>query len=243
MEALSEIHEAIAYRNSILQVDPNHRFCRQVFQLDEYGEFYRLGTPEAKTAGKEAIISLLQSGAGLSSETGKGISLTLMAQNPYVSQLGLFRPDLANACIIIVGEKNIRLFLDSDSANHGLDEDDLDRLNSELKIFKEASRIASGKVSKEAESRGEDIGLAVRRCQENYYSLIVPSKGGLPPIILYNPKPGEFTNGLIKGSGLTQNPSCPDCKTPSIRRKGKSDRYYCSNQACKRQTFTWKELA
>lgn len=243
MEALGNIHQAIAYRNSILQVSPNHRFPRQVFQLDEYGEFYRLGTPEEKSVGKEAVISLLQRGAGLSSETGKGISLTLIAQNPYVSQLGLFRPDLANACIIIVGEKNIRLFLDSDPGNHGLDEDDLDRLKSELKIFKEASRIASDKASKEAQGRGEDIGLAVRKCQENYYSLIIPSKGGLPPIIVYNPKPGEFTNGLIKGSESTAKPSCPDCKTTSDRRKGTSERYYCDNKVCKRQTFTWKGLA
>jgi hypothetical protein len=68
----------------------------------------------------------------------------------------------------------------------------------ELKLFKEASRVASDKAKQLADSKGEDAGLAVRKCAENYYSLIVPSKGGLPPVIVYNPKPGEFTNGLIK---------------------------------------------
>jgi cell division protein FtsB len=243
MEALGDIHKAIESRNEILQINPNHRFPRQVFQLDEYGEYYRLGNEDERKVGKDAIISLIQSGAGLSSETGKGIYLTLIAQNPYVSQLGLFRPDLAGACLIIVGEKNIRLFLDSDPANHGLDEEDLERLKGELKIFKEASRIASEKVAKETEKRGEDVGIAVRKCPENYYSLIIPSKGGLPPVIIYNPKPGEFTNGLIKDTKAEVKPTCPDCSTLSERRKGKSDRYYCDNQACQRQTFTWKGLA
>lgn len=35
MESLGDIHEAIEQRNQILQVNPNHRFSRQVFQLDE----------------------------------------------------------------------------------------------------------------------------------------------------------------------------------------------------------------
>lgn len=242
-QSLSLIHEAIEQRNQILQVNPNHQFPRQIFQLDEYGEYYRLGSEEEKKAGKNAIISLMQSGAGLSSETGKGVSLTLMAQNPYVSLLGLNRPDLANACIIIVGEKNIRLFLDSDTGNHGLDEDDLERLRSELKLFKEASRIASEKEKQLAESKGEDAGLAVRRCSENYYSLIVPSKGGLPPVIVYNPKPGEFTNGLIKEvKKLEYKATCPDCETVSNRKRSGSDRYHCDNKACKRKTFTWREV-
>ncbi len=242
MEALGVIHNTIEERNQILQVNPNHRFPRQVFQLDEYGEYYRLGNEGEKKTGKDAVISLLQRGAGLSSETGKGISLTLIAQNPYVSLLGLNKPDFANTCIIIVGEKNIRLFLDSDSANHGLDEDDLGRLKEELKLFKEASRVASGKAAKEAESKGEDVGVAIRRCLENYYSLVIPSKGGLPPIILYNPKPGEFTNGFMQGSNVVDNPSCPDCQTVSTRSRKGSNRYYCDNQACKRQTFTWKGM-
>jgi len=243
MQSLTLIHEAIEQRNQILQANPNHKFPRQVFQLDEYGEYYRLGNEDEKKAGKNAIISLLQSGAGLSSETGKGVSLTLMAQNPYVSLLGLNRPDLAAACIIIVGEKNIRLFLDSDKANHGLDEDDLERLIGELKLFKEASRIASDKAKQLAESKGEDAGLSIRKCAENYYSLIVPSKGGLPPVIVYNPKPGEFTNRLIELTKQEKKPTCPSCKTESNRRKGSSNRYYCDNQVCQQQTFTWKGLA
>jgi hypothetical protein len=242
MKALGMIHDAIEERNQILEVNPNHKFPRQIFQLDEYGEYYRLGDGDEKKIGKDAVISLLQRGAGLSSETGKGISLTLIAQNPYVSLLGLNKPDFANTCIIIVGEKNIRLFLDSDSANHGLDEDDLARLKEELKLFKEASRIASGKAAKEADSKGEDVGLAIRRCPENYYSLVIPSKGGLPPIILYNPKPGEFTNGFMQRTTVVDNPSCPDCQTVSNRSRKGSNRYYCDNQACKRQTFTWKGM-
>lgn len=242
MQALGAIHEAIEHRNQILQVNPNHKFPRLVFQLDEYGEYFRLGQDEEKKAGKDAVITLLQRGAGLSSETGKGISLTLIAQNPYVSLLGLNKPDFANTCLVVVGEKNIRLFLDSDPANHGLDEDDLERLKGELKIFKEASRIASEKVAKEAESRSEEIGIAVRKCQENYYSLIIPSKGGLPPVIVYNPRPGEFTNGLMSGGRSEAKPTCPDCETPSNRRKGNSDRYYCDHQVCQRKTFTWKGL-
>jgi len=242
MQSLGVIHNTIEERNQILQVNPNHRFPRQVFQLDEYGEYYRLGDQDEKKIGKDAVISLLQRGAGLSSETGKGISLTLIAQNPYVSLLGLNKPDFANTCIIIVGEKNIRLFLDSDSANHGLDEDDLGRLKEELKLFKEASRIASGKAAKEADSKGEDVGVAIRRCLENYYSLVIPSKGGLPPIILYNPKPGEFTNGFMQATTVVENPSCPDCQTVSNRSRKGSNRYYCDNQACKRQTFTWKGM-
>jgi hypothetical protein len=240
MQALDLIHEAIEIRNEILKFDPNHRFNRQIFQLDEYGEYFRLGSEEERKAGKNAIISLMQSGAGLSSETGKGISLTLIAQNPYVSQLGLFRPDLAAACIIIVGEKNIRLFLDSDKANHGLDEDDLERLTGELKLFKEASRIASDKAKKIAELQGDDARLAVRRCPENYYSLIVPSKGGLPPVIVYNPKPGEFTNGLIKTVKTESKPTCPKCQTVSTRKKGNQGRYYCDNQACSQKALMRK---
>jgi hypothetical protein len=243
MQALGAIHNAIEERNQILQVNPNHRFPRQTFQLDEYGEYYRLGNEEEKKTGKDAVITLLQRGAGLSSETGKGVSLTLIAQNPYVSLLGLNKPDFANTCIIIVGEKNIRLFLESDPANHGLDEDDLERLRGELKLFKEASRVASEKAAKQAKTNDEDIGVAIRKCPENYYSLVVPSKGGLPPVIIYNPKPGEFTNGFMQESKAAEKPSCPDCKTVSDRRKGSSSRYYCGNQACQRQTFTWKGLS
>ncbi len=243
MQALGDIHEAIEQRNQILGVNPDYRFPRLIFQLDEYGEYFRLGQEDEKKAGKEAIISLLQRGAGLSSETGKGISLTLIAQNPYVSLLGLNKPDFANACIVIVGEKNIRLFIESDPANHGLDEEDLWRLKGELKIFKEASRIASEKAAREAEKSGVDVALAIRKCPENYYSLIIPSKGGLPPVIVYNPKPGKFTNGLMKAEKVIEKPTCPDCSTPSERRKGNSERYYCDNRECKRQTFTWKGLA
>jgi hypothetical protein len=70
----------------------------------------------------------------------------------------------------------------------------------ELKMFKEASRIACDKGKQLVEFKGEDAGLAVRKCAENYYSLIVPSKGGLPPVIVYNPKPGEFTNRVDQES-------------------------------------------
>jgi hypothetical protein len=223
-------------------VNPNHEFPRQVFQLDEYGEYYRLGTPEEKSKGKEAVISLLQRGAGLSSETGMGISLTLIAQNPYVSLLGLNKPDFANACIIIVGEKNIRLFLDSDPANHGLDSDDLERLKAELKVFKDASRLACEQAAEKAKANGESVPLAIRKCPENYYSLIVPSKGGLPPVIVYNPKPGEFTNGLVVNTTRQEKPTCPVCNTPSERFRKGTNRYYCDNEVCGRKTFTWKGL-
>lgn len=243
-ESLDDIHAAIENRNQLLQVNPNRRFPRSIFQLDEYGEYYRLGDEVDRKAGRAAVISLFQTGAGLSSETGKGIGLTLIAQNPLVSQNGLNRPDLANACIVIVGDKNIGLFLSTDRDNHGLDEDDLDRLKHELKIFKAASRVASQKALEEAEVKGEDGAIAVRKCPENYYSLVIPSKAGLPPIILYNPLPGEFTNVLtqpqIELEAEVKKPTCPDCNGTEVKQRGQSDRYYCQNTACARQTFTWK---
>jgi hypothetical protein len=246
MEAICGVHEEIENRNLLLQVNPNKDFVREVFQWDEYGEFYRLSSEEEKKAGKKAVISLLQTGAGLSSQTGKGLSLTLIAQNPYVSTLGLLRPDLANTCIVIVGDKNIRLFLHSKADNHGLDEDDLARLKHELSIFKEASRTASAKAHRTALEQEKDAAIALRRCPENYYSLIVPSKAGLQPIILYNPKPGEFTN-LVNGSRAEPQtvsiPTCHACKTTDVRKFGKKgDRYQCLNPDCTVNTFTWKGL-
>jgi hypothetical protein len=165
-----------------------------------------------------------------------------IAQNPYVSLLGLNKPDFANACIIIVGEKNIRLFLDSDPANHGLDSDDLERLKAELKVFKDASRLACEQAAEKAKANGESVPFAIRKCSENYYSLIVPSKGGLPPVIVYNPKPGEFTNGLVVNTNREEKPTCPVCNTPSNRFRKGTNRYYCDNDSCGRKTFTWKGL-
>jgi hypothetical protein len=220
--AICGIHEEIEQRNLLLQVNPNQDFCREMHQWDEYGEFYRLSSDEEKKEGKKAVISLLQTGGGLSSETGNGLSLTLMAQNPYVSTLGLLRPDLANACIIVVAEKNIRLFLDSAADNHGLDTEDIARLKDELSIFKETSRKASDKAIQEAFEQGKDAAIAVRKCPENYYSLIVPSKGGLKPIILYNPTPGQYTNALTKKEDTHGEegvkPTCPDCKTLVVQK-------------------------
>jgi hypothetical protein len=246
--AICGIHEEIENRNLLLQVNADKEFCREIFQWDEYGEFYRLSDPDVKQEGKKAVISLLQTGAGISSETGNGLSLTLIAQNPYVSTLGLLRPDLANACIIVVGEKNIRLFLDSAPDNHGLDSEDLARLKDELSIFKEASRKASEKAIHEALTKEEDASIAVRRCPENYYSLIVPSKGGLKPIIVYNPAIGQYTNAVTSKQDTearqVAKPTCPDCKTTHVSKRGKKgDRYTCDNPQCSRQTFTWRGLS
>ena len=241
LEGLCGIHEAIENRNLLLVANPDKRFPREIFQLDEYGEFYRLSSDEQKKAGKQAVISLLQTGAGITSETGKGLSAIIIAQNPYVSSLGLQRPDLANTLIVVVGERNIRMFLDSDSANHGLDSEDLTRLKEELKIFKDKSRIASEKAIKEALERGEDGSLADRKCPEGYYSLILPSKGGLKPIIIYNPKPGEFTNTLTGKKNEVAKATCPDCNGTECKRLGKvGSRYTCLNKDCPRKTFTWK---
>ncbi len=243
-KAISEIHETIENRNKILQVNADKPLPRSIYQWDEYGEYYRLGTEEDKKAGKMAVVSILQRGAGLSSETGKGLSLLLIAQNPYVRELGISRPDLANTCIVICGEKNIRLFLGSDEQNHGLDEEDLNRLQEELKIFKAASRKASDKAAAEATAKGEDPAVAIRRCPENYYSIILPSKAGLKPIVIYNPAPGQFTNGLVQSStdqSTSINPSCPDCKSTDVKKRSRnSDRYICNNSDCSRQTFTFK---
>ena len=244
LEALAEVHEAIENRNLLLQVNSDKRFSREVFQWDEYGEFYRLSSEEQKKAGKKAVISLFQTGAGLSSEIGKGgLSAVIVAQNPYVSSLGLQRPDLANALIVIVGEKNIRLFLDSDKSNHGLDSEDKSRLESELKIFKDKSRIISEKAMKEALEKGQDAALAVRKCPENYYSLLLPSKAGLLPIILYNLSPGEYTNQLTGTKEEAIKITCPDCVSTEVKKRGRTgNRYDCLNQDCKRQTFTWKGM-
>ncbi len=239
--AICEIHEEIENRNLLLQVNADKSFDREVFQWDEYGEFYRLSSDEEKKEGKKAVISLLQTGGGLSSETGMGLSLTLIAQNPYVSTLGLLRPDLANACIIIVGDKNIRLFLESEVSNHGIDEEDLLRLKEELKVFKNASRDASDKAAKVALEQGQDAAISVRRCPENYYSLVVPSKAGLKPLIIYNPTPGQFTNQLVKKVNAALKIICPDCKTTDVKKMGKTgNRYKCLNSSCLRQTFTQK---
>jgi len=242
--AICGIHEEIQSRNLLLQVNPDKSFDREIFQWDEYGEFYRLSSDEEKKEGKKAVISLLQTGAGLSSETGMGLSLTLIAQNPYVSTLGVLRPDLANACIVIVGDKNIRLFLESDSSNHGLDLEDIARLKEELSIFKEASREASDKATKLALENGQDAAIAIRRCPENYYSLVVPSKAGLKPLVIYNPTPGEFSNALVEKvdtqSKKVIKPTCPDCKTTHTSKMGNQGRHKCLNPECSRKTFTWK---
>jgi hypothetical protein len=239
-DAICGIYEEIESRNLLLQVNAEKSFDREVFQWDEYGEFYRLSEDAVKKEEKKAVISLLQTGAGLSSETGKGLSLTLIAQNPYVSTLGLLRPDLANACIIIVGDKNIRLFLDSETSNHGLDAADLSRLKEELSTFKEASRTASDHAAKVALEQGQDAAIAIRRCKENYYSLIVPSKAGLKPLILYNPTPGEFSNLKNREAKPIKSPTCPDCKTIQTKKMGNQGRYKCLNDSCHRQTFTWR---
>jgi hypothetical protein len=195
-EAQASVLEEIESRKQILAVNPNYCYPRSIHQWDEYGEHYRVGGMREVT--KMVLISSLQVGAGLSSENGKGIQVTFIAQNPYVSQLGLFRPDLANCCLIIVGEKNIRLFLNSDEDNHGLDKEDLERLKKELSLFKDASRKAVEKAQSEAQKNGTDPRIAIAKCPERYYSLILPSKGGLKPIILYNPAPGQFTNPLTQ---------------------------------------------
>jgi hypothetical protein len=240
-DAICGVHEAIENRNLLLQFNADKSFDREVFQWDEYGEFYRLSEESVKKEGKKAVISLLQTGAGLSSEMGNGLSLTLIAQNPYVSTLGLLRPDLANACIVIVGDKNIRLFLDSETSNHGLDSEDLSRLKEELSTFKEASRTASDQAAKLALEQGQDAAIALRKCRENYYSLIVPSKAGLKPLILYNPTPGEFSNLKHTEPKTIKEPVCPDCKTVQKKRMGTQGRYRCLNDDCDRQTFTWRE--
>jgi hypothetical protein len=246
MEAICSVHDDLESRNQTLQINPNKTFERESYQWDEYGEFYRLSSEDEKKSGKKAVISLLQTGAGLSSETGMGMSLTLIAQNPYVSTLGLLRPDLANACIIIVGDKNVRLFLNSKVDNHGLDEDDIDRLKHELTIFKEASRKASEKAKRNALEQGIDAAIAIRRCPENYYSLIVPSKAGLQPIILYNPVPGQYTNGLVTAKREKEKipiPTCKTCGTTNVQKFGQQgNRYKCLNPDCNTQTFTWKGL-
>jgi len=244
-DALCSVHDDIGNRNELLQVNPNKVFTREVYVWDEYGEHYRLSNDEQKRASKKAVISLLQTGAGLSSEIGMGLSLMLFAQNPYVSTLGLLRPDLANGCIVIVGEKNIRLFLDSASDNHGLSKTDIERLENELEIYQDASRIASDKAILESSLNEEDAAISVRRCPENYFSLIVPSKAGLKPIILYNPTPGQYTNALVQNLDTqpeqVAKPTCPDCKTTHVKKRGKQgDRYECLNKECSRQTFTWK---
>jgi hypothetical protein len=248
MEAVCSIHGEIESRNLLLQVNPDKRFNREVFIWDEFGEFYRNSNSELKKAGKEALISILQSGAGLSSETGMGFSVMLFAQNPYVSTFGLLRPDLANGCIIVVGEKNIRLFLESDSDNHGLSKKDLSRLEDELEIFSDASRIASDKAMLEASLNNKDTSIAIRKCPENYFSLIVPSKAGLKPIILYNPALGQYTNAVTSQQDTQPQqvvkPTCPDCASTDARKRGKQgNRYECLNKACSRQTFTWKGLS
>jgi hypothetical protein len=240
-DAICGVHEAIENRNLLLQVNADKSFDREVFQWDEYGEFYRLSEESVKKEGKKALISLLQTGAGLSSKMGTGLSLTLMAQNPYVSTLGLLRPDLANTCIVIVGDKNIRLFLGSETSNHGLDSEDLMRLKEELSTFKEASRTASDKAAKLAFEHDQDAAIVLRKCRENYYSLIVPSKAGLKPLILYNPTPGEFSNLKHTEPKTIKEPICPDCKTVQKKRMGTQGRYRCLNDDCDRQTFTWRE--
>jgi hypothetical protein len=146
-----------------------------------------------------------------------------------------------------VGDKNIRLFLKSDMSNHGLDSDDLHRLEHELKIFKDASREASEKAAKEALEQGQDAATMIRRCPENYYSLIVPSKAGLKPIILYNPVPGEFTNQLIQRpntqSAKVVVPTCTHCKSTQVKKLGRrGDRYECLNPECEARTFTWRAV-
>lgn len=239
-EAMCDVLEEIESRKLILAVNPNHRYKRAVFQWDEYGEHFRLGGMREET--KQVLISALQVGAGLSSESGKGVQVTFIAQNPLVSQLGLNRPDLANCCLVVVGEKNIRLFLNSDEQNHGLDGEDLTRLKAELSTYKEASRKAVEKARSEAESNGEDPRLAIAKCRERYYSLVIPSKGGLKPIILYNPAPGEFTNQLTGGTTTDAAETCEHefktDRTRLIENKTKRQR----EQVCKKCGFKQKTI-
>lgn len=239
-EAMGEVEEEIESRKKILLVNPQHHYKRSVYQWDEYGEHYRNGG--IREATKRTLISALQVGAGLSSENGKGIQITFVAQNPLVSQLGLNRPDLANCCLIVVGEKNIRLFLGSDSDNHGLDPEDLARLKEELSAYKKASREAVEKIVADSNLTDEEKRLAIAKCPEKYYSLIIPSKGGLKPIVLYNPKPGDFTNPLTGEPVKDVTENCEHdfekTRTRLIENKTKRQR----ELVCKKCKFKKKEI-
>jgi hypothetical protein len=76
--------------------------------------------------------------------------------------------------------------------------------------------------------------------------LIVPSKAGLQPIILYNPVPGQYTNGLVTAKREKEKipiPTCKTCGTTNVQKFGQQgNRYKCLNPDCNTQTFTWKGL-
>jgi hypothetical protein len=246
--AILRVREDIEDRNLILGVNPNHRYPRLVHSWDEFGQFYRAGSPGDRQVARDVLITGIQEGGGQTSEPGKGISIVFTAQNPNVSTYGLQRNDLKNCCVVVVGEANIRGYLESDVSIHGLDKDDVERLQRELLLFKEAARTAVEQAKVQALEQGRDAALAIRACLENYYSLVMPVNVGLKPIILYNPKPGQFSQALLQQTNpqsaiasILSRPTCPECQGQSTKKRGRSgNRYDCLNPDCNRRTFTWR---
>jgi hypothetical protein len=246
--AILLVREDIEDRNLILGVNPNHRYPRLVHSWDEFGQFYRAGSTTDRQVARDVLITGIQEGGGQTSEPGKGISIVFTAQNPNVSTYGLQRNDLKNCCVVVVGEANIRGYLESDVSIHGLDKEDVARLQQELLLFKDAARTAVEKAKVQALEQGRDAALAIRACPENYYSLVMPVNVGLKPIILYNPKPGQFSQPLLQQTNAQtaiadtlSRPTCPDCQGQSTKKRGRNgNRYDCLNPDCNRKTFTWR---